>query len=192
MGNLLARIEEAGMSKNYIPCQECGKAEAYWQHDVDAHTVYQGDPEPDCNYDASYEGEETGWVASCDHHEYAESKTNGGIMSEQQGNLFSQDYNPTPFIAEPQDYVRWSKQVKKIFDVLKDGIVHTRQELVNISGAKNPTSRVSDLRKSGYDIQCLRVSDMGASTFQILAFVGYDTTGRHRCPTCTCKSGSKE
>jgi hypothetical protein len=64
------------MSKNYIPCQECGKAETYWQHDVDAHTVYRGDP--DCNYDASWEGEETGWVASCDHHEFDAAKESTG------------------------------------------------------------------------------------------------------------------
>jgi hypothetical protein len=56
--------------ENYAPCTECGEESKYWQHDETAHTFGETNVSEDCNYDASYEGEETGWVATCDHHEF--------------------------------------------------------------------------------------------------------------------------
>jgi|FLOH01.1.fsa_nt_gi ssDNA-binding Zn-finger/Zn-ribbon topoisomerase 1 len=67
-----------GMSKNYIPCQDCGKAETYWQHDETAHTFGETNVPKDCNYEASYEGEENGYIGTCDHHEFDAVKESTG------------------------------------------------------------------------------------------------------------------
>jgi len=62
------------MSKNYIPCAECGELEdSNLHHDVanPMHERTGADVHFDeCNYEASYEGEETGWVPSMDCHEF--------------------------------------------------------------------------------------------------------------------------
>ena len=75
------------------------------------------------------------------------------------------------FIPQPQDW--W----------------HSRDEIVRKTDIKGFTARISDLRKAGYFIECSRVSDAGETTYRIAAYVGYDTTGKHTCPTCTCKVG---
>ncbi len=55
---------------DYQPCHECGELEAHEVHLDDPHG-YENRFNPfDCNYDASWEGEEIGFVGSCDHHEY--------------------------------------------------------------------------------------------------------------------------
>ena len=51
-------------------CNICGEEANYWQHDELAHTFGRSDVEEDCNYDADWQGEETGYVGSCDHHEF--------------------------------------------------------------------------------------------------------------------------
>ena len=58
-------------TKNYIPCAECGELEdSNLHHDV-ANPMTGADVHFDeCNYEASYEGEETGWVPSMDCHEF--------------------------------------------------------------------------------------------------------------------------
>ena len=52
------------------PCIECGELEAHeLHHPWILNNYFQ--PHPDaCNYDASYEGEELGYVATMDCHEY--------------------------------------------------------------------------------------------------------------------------
>jgi len=96
-------------------------------------------------------------------------------------------FDQRPFVPEPEDYARWSGQKRAIFDLLKDLQWHTRQELVTTSGAKNPTSRVSDLRKLGYQIDCDRTGERGKSSFKMIGYVGYDTTKPKHCATCTCR-----
>ena len=52
---------------NYQPCSECGELEAHELH----HEYEIGGEHFDvCNAEASYEGEERGWVPSMDCHEY--------------------------------------------------------------------------------------------------------------------------
>ena len=59
------------MSKNYIPCQECGELEDHKLHHDVANPMTRDEVHFDeCNYEASYEGEETGWVPSMDCHEF--------------------------------------------------------------------------------------------------------------------------
>ena len=56
------------MSKNYIPCAECGELEDSNLHhdmpDVIGNTIPPTPHFDECNYEASYEGEERGWVPS--------------------------------------------------------------------------------------------------------------------------------
>ena len=58
------------MTNDLPTCSDCGKPEAHEVHLDDPHG-YENRFNPfDCNYEASYEGEENGFVGSCDHHEY--------------------------------------------------------------------------------------------------------------------------
>ena len=95
-----------------------------------------------------------------------------------------------PFLPEPQDWKRWSNHLRLFYEVLKDGKRHTREQIEDHSGSKGFTGRISDLRKRGYDVKCERASDGGATTYHIAAhYPGMDLTGKHTCPTCTCKAG---
>ena len=59
------------MSKNNIPCQECGELEDHKLHHDVANSMTRDEVHFDeCNYEASYEGEERGWVPSMLCHEY--------------------------------------------------------------------------------------------------------------------------
>jgi len=98
----------------------------------------------------------------------------------------------TKFVANEKDYARWNKQMKSIYDVLADGNWHSREELEKASGAKQPTARVSELRKQGYIIDCQRVSDIGATVYKILSYVGYDTTKTKHCYCCRYNENFKE
>ena len=71
-------------------------------------------------------------------------------------------------------------------------MLHSREEIVARTGVKGFTARISDIRKAGYVVECNRASDAGATTYRILEFVGYDTTGKHTCPTCTCKQSNPQ
>lgn len=88
------------------------------------------------------------------------------------------------FKANEKDYTRWNSQMRAIYDVLSDGNWHTREELEAASNAKQPTARVSELRKRGYIIDCQRVSDEGATVYKITSYVGYDTTKQKHCSCC--------
>lgn len=101
-------------------------------------------------------------------------------------------FDPRPFIPEPLDWERWKGHRVKMFNVLRDGMWHSREEIVARTGVKGFTARISDIRKAGYVVECNRASDAGATTYRILEFVGYDTTGKHTCPTCTCKQSNPQ
>lgn len=98
----------------------------------------------------------------------------------------------TNFVANNNDKIRWGKQMKAIYDVLSDGDWHTRDELEVASNAKQPTARVSELRKKGYIIDCQRVSDEGATVYKIISYVGYDTTNTKHCYCCRYNKNFEE
>lgn len=62
------------MPNTHQPCHECGELEAHpLHHDmpiVSGHNIPADYHTDDCNFDASYEGEERGYVATMDCHEY--------------------------------------------------------------------------------------------------------------------------
>ena len=65
------------MTNELQTCIDCGKPETHELHKDEPHVTWvtgrygiNRDNPFDCNYEASYEGEETGWVGSCDHHEF--------------------------------------------------------------------------------------------------------------------------
>ncbi len=62
------------------PCSVCGELASHTLHLDDPHGWENMASQFECNYDASYEGEETGWVGTCDHHEFE-----GGCYCEQAG-----------------------------------------------------------------------------------------------------------
>ena len=93
-------------------------------------------------------------------------------------------FEETQFVVNQKDYTRWNKQMRAIYDVLKDGHWHSRDELEQASSAKQPTVRISELRKKGYIIDCIRISDEGATLYKIVANVGYDTTKQKHCYCC--------
>jgi hypothetical protein len=51
---------------NHAPCVECFELEVHELH----HDLYTEPHDDACNYEASWEGEETGWVPSMLCHEY--------------------------------------------------------------------------------------------------------------------------
>lgn len=92
------------------------------------------------------------------------------------------------FIPQPADYVRWSKQRTKLFDLLKDGQYHRREELVNVTNAQNITAVVSELRHAGGVIP-RPVREEGQIYYIMTGWVEHSTVkkGIH-CETCRCKS----
>jgi len=90
-----------------------------------------------------------------------------------------------PFIPEPADFQRWSKQRKQLFDLLKDKRLHRREELVRATNAQNITAVISELRHAGAVIDCTRYE--GQIYYQLMDML-YESTvnkGIH-CPTCRC------
>jgi hypothetical protein len=58
-------------TNDYAPCQECGELEDHkLHHDVVTPMTRDEVHFDECNAEASYEGEETGWVPSMDCHEF--------------------------------------------------------------------------------------------------------------------------
>ena len=57
------------------------------------------------------------------------------------------------FYVKKQDKKRWSEQLSEIYLVLSDREWHSREEIVARTGALEPSSRISELRKKGYKIQ---------------------------------------
>ena len=60
---------------DYQPCSECGELEAHALHHetviaVSGHSIPADFHMDICNYDASWEGEERGYVATMDCHEW--------------------------------------------------------------------------------------------------------------------------
>ena len=96
-------------------------------------------------------------------------------------------FDPRPFLPEPHDYARWSGHRRKIFEVLRDVNWHSREELAERSGSLQVASRISQLRKAGYRIECDRTGEYGDSSYKITEYAGYDTTNPKHCDTCTCK-----
>tara|TARA_R100001086_G_scaffold119382_1_gene61350 strand:- start:7479 stop:7835 length:357 start_codon:yes stop_codon:yes gene_type:complete len=106
-------------------------------------------------------------------------------MLEKQNKQLQMDLdNATPFVVNENDYIRWNKQMKAIYQVLQDGNWHTREELQIAASAKEPASRVSELRKKGFIIDCQRITDTGATVYKIEKYVGYDTTKQKHCYCC--------
>ena len=95
-----------------------------------------------------------------------------------------------PFVPEPDDFKRWSKQRKQLFDLLKDKRVHRREELVHATNAQNVTAVVSELRHAGGVIECLRYE--GQIYYQLIEMLEESTVtkGIH-CSTCRCSEGDK-
>ena len=103
-------------------------------------------------------------------------------MMEQQLQMNLEKLNP--FKANEKDYNRWNGQLKAIYDLLSDGEWHTREELESVSKAKQPTARISELRKRGYVIDCVRQGEDGSTMYKITDYLGYDTTKEKHCRCC--------
>ena len=90
-----------------------------------------------------------------------------------------------PFVPEPDDFERWSKQRKQLFDLLKDKRVHKREEMVQVTNAQNITAVVSELRHAGGVIECTRHE--GQIYYQLIEMLDESTVtkGIH-CETCRC------
>jgi hypothetical protein len=58
------------MTNELQTCIDCGKPESHELHLDDPHGYENRSRTLDCNYEASYEGEENGYVGTCDHHEF--------------------------------------------------------------------------------------------------------------------------
>jgi|13_taG_2_1085334.scaffolds.fasta_scaffold10835_4 hypothetical protein len=97
-------------------------------------------------------------------------------------------FSSRPFLPEPQDYERWSGHRRKIFEVLRDVNWHSREELAERSGSLQVASRISQLRKAGYRIECDRTGEYGDSSYKITEYAGYDTTNPKHCDTCVCQN----
>ena len=91
----------------------------------------------------------------------------------------------SPFIPDPDDFKRWSKQRKQLFDLLKDQRVHKREEMVQVTNAQNITAVVSELRHAGGVIECTRHE--GQIYYQLIEMLDKSTVtkGIH-CETCRC------
>ena len=96
------------------------------------------------------------------------------------------------FIAEPQDFERWSSHLRLMWDVLKDGGWHTREEIVKFGGAKPGaetkgfTGRITNLRTRGCLIVCDRLGSSGATRYRLMGVLkGSTTTLKGHCPCCT-------
>jgi len=96
------------------------------------------------------------------------------------------------FYVKKQDKKRWSEQLSEIYLVLSDREWHSREEIVARTGALEPSSRISELRKKGYKIQCNRGNEGGATLYKIMEYVGYDTTSQRHCVCCRYNSEYKE
>ena len=66
------------MIENSQPCIDCGKPESHELHLDDPHGYENRSRTLDCNYEASYEGEENGYIGTCDHHEFDAVKESTG------------------------------------------------------------------------------------------------------------------
>ena len=58
------------MTNELQTCIDCRKPEWHELHLDDPHGYENRSRTLDCNYEASYEGEENGYVGTCDHHEF--------------------------------------------------------------------------------------------------------------------------
>tara|TARA_Y100001973_G_C5189644_1_gene330115 strand:- start:1840 stop:2190 length:351 start_codon:yes stop_codon:yes gene_type:complete len=92
--------------------------------------------------------------------------------------------NQRSFLPEPQDIERWSNHKKLLFEILKDKKWHSRNELVARTNTSALTARISDLRKLGYEIHCVRTSEQGTTAYRIVAYIGKSTTQPVHCYCC--------
>ena len=90
-----------------------------------------------------------------------------------------------PFVVEPADFERWSKQRKNLFHLLKDGRPHFREKLVEVTNAQNITAVISELRHRGAVIQCTR--NDGQIYYQLTEMLEGSTVAKGiHCETCRC------
>jgi hypothetical protein len=73
------------------------------------------------------------------------------------------------FTPTAKDRSRFGNQRDFILSMLEKGPV-LRSELVNV--ARNVTARISELRASGYDIECQRYNDTGETVYCLLGANG--------------------
>lgn len=66
------------MTNELQTCIDCGKPESHELHLDDPHGYENRSRTLDCNYEASYEGEENGYIGTCDHHEFDAVKESTG------------------------------------------------------------------------------------------------------------------
>ena len=92
----------------------------------------------------------------------------------------------TGWVVRDEDLVRWSGIKAKMLNALKFGKPISRSVLERIAGGSiNPATRMSELRKIGYVIDCTR--DGTETFYQITEFNGKDNTKATHCATCTCE-----
>lgn len=77
----------------------------------------------------------------------------------------SERLKPTDPNVRPVDVPRLSAQCQAILDLLRDG-PRTNTELVEV--AMKYTSRISDLRKAGYDIRAIERRSNGVTVYQLV------------------------
>ena len=88
-----------------------------------------------------------------------------------------------------KDQKRWSNHVQKIYKVLKDQNWHNRDELFEYTQSKALGARISELRKKGYIIKCVRSGTEGQTIYKLFGEVDYDTTVEKHCNCCKYKMG---
>ena len=90
------------------------------------------------------------------------------------------------FTITDVDLSRWRGQKRALLDILSDGKVHDRESLARASGATQMPSRISELRKAGWLIECDRYKS-GHSYYQLTGYTGEDNTSKRHCATCRCE-----
>jgi len=83
-----------------------------------------------------------------------------------------------------EDLSRWKGQKAAILSSLKEGRPVSHSFLGFVTGnAKQIASRISELRKAGWLIECTR--DGNQTFYQITGYTGEDNTRlSHECPNC--------
>ena len=106
------------------------------------------------------------------------------VMTMEPGSLW--EWSREPFIPQPMDYDRWKGHIRALFNVLRHGGWVHHDRLCAVTKSKNITARISNLRQKGYEIECMRLTDEGATMYRITQYLGVSTTRGGHCPTCTC------
>ncbi len=93
------------------------------------------------------------------------------------------------FTITDVDLSRWRGQKRALLDILSDGKIHDRESLARASGATQMPSRISELRKDGWLIACVRygAGDKVWTAYQIDGYTGEDNTSKRHCASCRCE-----